>query len=175
MKRHDYFTSALPWPTKNGASVSLPLGTSAPINSPTDSTFGIYSDTQNAYTKVNVSSFSNASLRIPVETPSGNLYADLSDAAAATINQLREAFQIQRLYERDARGGTRYTEILQSHFGVTSPDARLQRPEYLGGQKTALQMQPIPQTSSTDSTSPQGNLAAIGTLQSRGIRHTNAK
>ena len=85
-----------------------------------------------------------------------------------TINELREAFQIQRLYERDARGGTRYTEILQSHFGVTSPDARLQRPEYLGGAKTELQMQPVPQTSSTDSTSPQGNLAALGTLQSRG-------
>ena len=96
------------------------------------------------------------------------IYADLSDATAATINELREAFQIQRLYERDARGGTRYTEILQSHFGVTSPDARLQRPEYLGGQKTELMMQPVPQTSSTDTTSPQGNLSALGTLSSRG-------
>jgi hypothetical protein len=96
------------------------------------------------------------------------LYADLSDATAATINQLREAFQIQRLYERDARGGTRYTEILRSHFGVTSPDARLQRPEYLGGQKSQINMQPVPQTSSTDTTSPQGNLSAIGTASSRG-------
>ena len=94
--------------------------------------------------------------------------ADLTDATAATINQLREAFQIQRLYERDARGGTRYTEILQSHFGVTSPDARLQRPEYLGGNKTEIMMQPVPQTSSTDTTSPQGNLSALGTVQGRG-------
>jgi hypothetical protein len=109
-----------------------------------------------------------------VENPFGggavdrSLYADLTDATAATINELREAFQIQRLLERDARGGTRYTEILQSHFGVTSPDARLQRPEYLGGSKTEINLQPIPQTGSTDSTSPQGNLAAIGTASSRG-------
>ena len=92
----------------------------------------------------------------------------MADATAATINQLREAFQIQRLYERDARGGTRYTEILQSHFGVTSPDARLQRPEYLGGGKTPVSMQPIPQTSSTDATSPQGNLSAMGTVGIQG-------
>jgi hypothetical protein len=92
------------------------------------------------------------------------LYADLADATAATINQLREAFQIQRLYERDSRGGSRYIEILASHFGVTSPDARLQRPEYLGGGKTPVSMQPIPQTSSTDTTSPQGNLSAMGTV-----------
>ena len=82
---------------------------------------------------------------------------------SATINQLREAFQIQRLLEKDARGGTRYTEVIQSHFGVTSPDARLQRPEYLGGGKTRVGIDPIPQTSSTDSTTPQGNLAGFGT------------
>ena len=91
------------------------------------------------------------------------LETDLSQATAATINQLREAFQIQKLYERDARGGTRYTEIIRSHFGVVSPDARLQRPEYLGGGKERINVHPIAQTSSTDATTPQGNLSAFGT------------
>lgn len=166
-KRHDYFTSALPWPQK-GDAVDLPLGTKAPV-------FGEGADAQT----LNVFNASGTNKYLVVDgtgvAMSGtstyddrNLYADLTNATAATINQLREAFQIQRLYEKDARGGTRYTEILQSHFGVTSPDARLQRPEYLGGQKTELMLQPVPQTSSTDSTSPQGNLSALGTLSSRG-------
>ena len=93
---------------------------------------------------------------------------DLSDATAATINSLREAFQVQRLYERDARGGTRYIEIIKSHFGVTSPDARLQRPEYLGGGSTPVNVNPVTQTSSTDATTPQGNLAAFGTASASG-------
>lgn len=88
------------------------------------------------------------------------LQADLSNATAATINQLRQAFQIQKLYERDARGGSRYTEIVKSHFGVTSPDARLQRPEYLGGKRTPINISQVLQTSSTDAVSPQGNTAA---------------
>lgn len=87
--------------------------------------------------------------------------ADLSSATAITINALRQAFQVQRLLERDARGGTRYTEILRAHFGVVSPDARLQRPEYLGGGSTPVSISPVPQTSVTAST-PQGNLAAFG-------------
>ena len=95
--------------------------------------------------------------------------ADLSAATAATINQIREAFQIQRLYERDARGGTRYIEIIRSHFGVVSPDARLQRPEYLGGGTTHVNINPVAQTSSTDATTPQANLAAFGTQIGRGI------
>lgn len=90
------------------------------------------------------------------------LTADLSSATATTINSLRQAFQIQKLLERDARGGTRYTEILRSHFGVTSPDSRLQRPEYLGGSSTRIYINPVEQTASTDATSPQGNLAAFG-------------
>ena len=97
-----------------------------------------------------------------VESGESGMYADLSNAAAATIESLRQAFQIQRLYERDARGGTRYTEILRSHFGVISPDARLQRPEYLGGSSSRILVHPVQQTSSSDATSPQGNLAAFG-------------
>lgn len=90
------------------------------------------------------------------------LVANLNQATPISINDLRQAFQIQKLYERDARGGTRYTEILRSHFGVVSPDARLQRPEYLGGGKSRINVNPVQQTSSTDESSgtPQGNLAA---------------
>jgi len=98
------------------------------------------------------------------------IYADLSSATAATINQLRQAFQIQRIYERDARGGTRYTELIQAHFGVTSPDARLQRAEYLGGGSTPLNVNPIAQTSSNDNEpTPQGNLAGMGTVHMNGV------
>lgn len=96
--------------------------------------------------------------------PTG-VVADTS-ALGGTINQLRQAFQIQKMLERDARGGTRYIEILRSHFGVSSPDARLQRPEYLGGTSSYVNISPIAQTSSTDSTSPQGNLGAVATVTS---------
>jgi len=102
------------------------------------------------------------------------LLADLSSATAATINQIRQAFQIQKLLERDARGGTRYTELVRSHFGVISPDARLQRPEYLGGGMTPINIQPVAQTSgsSPDGTgytpTPQGHLSAFGTALAHG-------
>ena len=167
-KRHDYFTSCLPWPQK-GDAVTLPLGSLAPVKSNLtgDGSPTSILDGNDTYRRLAVGG-PYAEMSSISGTQADSMFADLADATAATINQLREAFQIQRLYERDARGGTRYTEILQSHFGVTSPDSRLQRPEYLGGGKTPVSMQPIPQTSSTDTTSPQGNLSAMGTVGVQG-------
>ena len=171
-KRHDYFTSALPWPQK-GAAVTLPLGTSAPVRvdqfaggSGIDNNYFVLDkdSTQNYAYAMTSTTYGTAGTIIG-SSEAGNLYADLSTATAATINQLRQSFQIQKLLERDARGGTRYTEIIRSHFGVVSPDARLQRPEYLGGGSTPITINPIAQTSATNvtgGTTPQGNLAAYG-------------
>ena len=172
-KRHDYFTSSLPW-TQKGPAVTLPLGSSAPV-SVSDGTTNPFAEVRdvarNDWYRLNTDDPSHRLVvGNSVSTSSlGHMFADLSLATAATINSLREAFQLQRMFERDARGGTRYIEILKSHFGVTSPDFRLQRPEYLGGGSTMINTAPIPQTSSTDATTPQGNLAAMGSFSHHGV------
>jgi hypothetical protein len=184
-KRHDYFTACLPWTQKGATAVTLPLGTSATVRTnATDLVSGaqtpvhhLFSAAGTAPTVGNpigitagggvtgqssaVAGFVSAGSIYP-----SNLYADLSTATAATINSIRLAFQTQRLLERDARGGTRYTEILRSHWGVTSPDQRLQRPEYLGGGKTPIIMTPVPQTTATGLT---GGTSPIGTLSAAGM------
>lgn len=185
-KRHDYFTSALPWPQK-GNSVDLPLGGKLNLVGPrsldmssvgklvqftgVDSEFRSnhsFFDGDNGYcppTSDRINNFSLANTQSIKYVDGSNIdswYGDLTTSTAISINSMRQAFQVQRLLERDARGGTRYTEIIRSHFGVISPDARLQRPEYLGGSSTRININPVQQTSGTTDVSPQGNLAAYG-------------
>ena len=186
-KRHDYFTSSLPWPQK-GEAVTLPMAGTAPIVPAGNGGFNYPTFRHGTNPDIGVL-FSAAGNNSPVvmneiggsgamtggiaEWLDPNLNADLTAATAATINALREAFQIQKLLERDARGGTRYTEILRSHFGVISPDARLQRPEFLGGDSIPVIINPVAQTSGTApggagySDTPQGNLAAFGQSSGR--------
>lgn len=179
-KFRDYFTSCLPGPQK-GPDVTIPLGEKAPVitqgedNLPSDFTSG--SPFSVRFKKFGNGSWVNAIGTLGVDSQSRvvannttfngsgtlvptNLVANLEMATATSVNSLRVAFQLQKLYEKDARGGTRYIEILANHFGVTAPDSRLQRAEYLGGNRMMININQVVQTSSTDSTSPQGNTSA---------------
>lgn len=165
-KRHDYFTACLPWPQK-GTAVQLSLGTRAPIS---------FDGAANGLDEVGIRNpadtvdwrltASGTAVEVDTTPPDDQLYTNLSAATAATINDLRLAFQTQRLLERDARAGTRYIEVIKSHWGVTSPDFRLQRPEFLGGGSSRINITPVAQTSGQPIPAADdklGNLAGFGT------------
>ena len=198
-KRKDYFTSALPWTQKinDGTVVTIGLSGTAPVtgiatnssqttlnqqgqnvanmwetNAASSQTYVNYavSDTTPFFIKHQGSGTINAS-----NTP--QIFANLAAASGISVNSLRQAFQLQRLFERDARGGTRYVEILWSHFGVRSPDFRLQRPELLSTGYSPVNVHPVPQTSAsgqTGATTTQGNLAAFATASIHGHGFTKS-
>lgn len=205
-KFHDYFTSALPWPQKGpGVEISLggsvPVTGTADLlfgqsqiqvtglsgsHSFNDSSWTPTPNTSGQHYAVGFGSWTPRSnepsgggmtqVKVTGALTNPALTVDLSASTPISINDLRQAFQIQKLYERDARGGTRYTEILRSHFGVVSPDARLQRPEYLGGGKTRINVNPVQQTSATadGSGTPQGNLSAYAVAVDTGHSFTKS-
>lgn len=170
-KRHDYFTSCLPWPQK-GPSSMVPIIAEASGAGPEFTVSGLANPPGSGMLSA-AAAGSPADVTWVSGTTShpGGALEWLDPRLGATINTLRQAFQIQRLLERDARGGTRYIELLKSHFGVTSPDYRLQRSEYLGGGEIQVNINPVAQTSGSPSdlqtgysATPQANLAAYGTV-----------
>jgi len=167
-KRKDYLTSCLPWPQK-GSAVSMPLGTSADIHTAVGSnvTIGIYSTSAAQFRNIATDQAIADVDPAGSGAEAGKLFADLSGALAPTINDIRLAFQTQRLLERDARSGTRYVEALKAHWKVTSPDFRLQRAEFLGGGSSIINLQPVLQQSAQTTPTENdkvGNLAANGTV-----------
>jgi hypothetical protein len=171
--QHDYFTSALPW-TQKGPEATIPLGTTAPlvnIDNNLPSLFG-RATASGFFTNTDVESNPTGQISVGGGTASADLgrtditphtEVDLTDATASSINDLRRAFRLQEWLERNARGGSRYIEVILAHFGVQSSDARLQRPEFLGGSATPISISEVLQTSDAAAEdTPQGNMAGHG-------------
>jgi hypothetical protein len=180
-KRHDYFTAALPWTYKDNANtdVSIPLGTSADIftDAADNGNISVYSTVSSDWEQLDTDGTAGGKVELDTGTTGaeGNkIYVDLATATSASVNQLRQSFAIQRLLEVDARSGTRYNEMIRAHFGVSSSmDLVLQRPLYLGGGSTPIDINSVPQTSETGTTA-QGNMAAFGTAIAKNHKFSQA-